>query len=368
MTKLTKPPFRADHVGSFLRPKSITDGFKKLRTGEINAEVFRAIQDNAIRDIIKLQEDVGLASITDGEFRRNSYWHTFVDRVEGLEVKDALFSFHDDHGHEQSFTAPHVGGKVKRTRSIAGDEFDFLSKMTTQTPKITLPSPPSMHLWRKHQGVNRSVYPTDQMFFDDLSAVFRQEIAALAEDGCTYIQLDDVPLAMLCDENVRAQLVEVEMNPNQLMDEYIQLFNDCLRERPKDVIVAIHLCRGNYKGHFISEGGYENVADKMFNEIDADAFFLEYDSARAGDFAPLRHVPKEKMVIIGIVSSKSPELETVDELCDRIDQATKFIDLNNLGLSPQCGFASTVAGNPVTFEDQKAKLARIVEVAEKVWG
>jgi len=368
MAERTKPPFRADHVGSLLRPKSITDGFKKLRAGDITEEEFGAIQDDAIRDVIKLQEDAGLKSITDGEFRRNSYWYTFVDRVAGLEVKEALFTFHDDHGHEQSFTAPHVGGKVSRTQSIAGDEYDFVKANTSQTPKITLPSPPSMHLWRKNEGVDRSVYETDQPFYDDLSAVFREEITALADAGCTYIQLDDVPLAMLCDENVRSQLNDVGMDPNGLLDEYIQLFNDCLKDRPDSVTAAIHLCRGNYKGHFISEGGYEDVADKMFNEINADAFFLEYDSARAGDFEPLRHVPKGKIIVIGIVSSKSPDLETVDDLCARIDEASKFIDLDQLALSPQCGFASTVAGNPVTVDDEKAKLARIVEVAEKVWG
>ncbi len=368
MANDTKPPFRADHVGSLLRPKSITNGFKQLRAGEIDIAEFGIIQDEAIQEAIKLQENAGLDSITDGEFRRNSYWYTFVERVDGLEVKEALFTFHDDHGHEQTFTAPHVGGKVTRGQSITGDEFDFLNANTTKTPKITLPSPPSMHLWRKNKGVNRSIYETDANFYKDLSAVYREEIAALAGDGCTYIQLDDVPLAMLCDDNVRSQLNEIGMDPDQLLDDYIQLFNECLKDRPDTMTAAIHLCRGNYKGHFISEGGYEDVADKMFNEINADAFFLEYDSARAGDFEPLRHVPNGKMIVIGIVSSKSPKLESVDYLCARIDEAAQFIDLDSLGLSPQCGFASTVAGNPVTMDDQKAKLARVVEVAETVWG
>ena len=368
MANGTKPPFRADHVGSLLRPKSITKGFKRLRAGEIDMAEFGAIQDEAIREVIKLQENVGLKSNTDGEFRRNSYWYTFVERVGGLEVKEALFTFHDDHGHEQSFTAPHVGGRVTRVQSIAGDEFDFLTANTTETPKITLPSPPSMHLWRKNEGVSRSVYENDEKFFRDLSTVYREEISALSRDGCTYVQLDDVPLAMLCDDDIRSQLNEVGMDPDQLLDDYIQLFNECLKDRPDTMTAAIHLCRGNYKGHFISEGGYEDVADKMFNEINADAFFLEYDSARAGDFEPLRHVPNGKMIVIGIVSSKSPKLESVGDLCARIDEAAKFIDLDALSLSPQCGFASTVAGNPVTVDDQKAKLARVVEVAETVWG
>ena len=368
MAERIKPPFRADHVGSLLRPKTITNGFKKLHAGEITQEEFKSIQDNAIQDVIKLQENAGLKSITDGEFRRNSYWHTFVERVEGLEVKEALFTFRDNQGNEQSFTAPHVGGNVRRTKSIAGDEFEFVQSNTSQTPKITLPSPPSMHLWRKGKGVDRSAYPTDQQFFDDLSAVFREEITSLAAAGCTYIQLDDVPLTMLCDENVRSELSQAGMNPDQLLDDYTQLFNDCLRDRPDTVTAAIHLCRGNYKGHFLSEGGYEVISEKMFNEIDADAFFMEYDTARAGDFEPLRHAPKDKTVVLGIVSSKSPELESLEDLCTRIDEATKFIDLEQLALSPQCGFASTVAGNPVTLDDEKLKLARIVEVSERVWG
>ena len=368
MVERHKPPFRADHVGSLLRPKTITDGFKKLHAGEVTQDEFKSIQDNAIIDVIKLQENAGLKSITDGEFRRNSYWYSFVERVEGLEVKEALFTFRDDKGNKQSFTAPHVGGKVRRNKSIAGDEYDFVKNHTTQTPKITLPSPPSMHLWRKDKGVDRTIYPTDQQFFDDLSAVFREEIASLAEAGCTYIQLDDVPLTMLCDETVRSQLSDVGMDPDQLLDDYTQLFNDCLRDRPNNVTAAIHLCRGNYKGHFLSEGGYEVISEKMFNEIDADAFFMEYDTVRAGDFEPLRHAPKDKTVVLGIVSSKSPELESVDDLCTRIDEAAKFIDLEQLALSPQCGFASTVAGNPVTLDDEKLKLARIVEVSKRVWG
>ena len=368
MTQRTKPPFRADHVGSLLRPKAITRGFKKFQAGEITQEQFSSIQDDAIREVIKFQENVGLKSITDGEFRRASYWYRFVDKVDGLEVREALFKFHDDQGHTQSFTAPHVAGKIKRTQSIAGDEFAFINAHTSQTPKVTLPSPPSMHLWRLNKGVDPAAYDSTAAFFKDLGCVFREEIVELADDGATYVQLDDVPLPMLCDGNVRDQLQAVGIDATELLDDYINLFNDSLAERPNTVTAAIHLCRGNYKGHYIADGGYEEVADKMFNEILADAYFMEYDTPRAGDFEPLRYVPKNKVIVLGIVSSKSPELESIDHLCARIDEAAKFIDLDQLALSPQCGFASTVAGNPVTTDVEKAKLTRIVEVAEKVWG
>ena len=368
MVERSKPPFRADHVGSLLRPKEITQGFKNFLNGEIVEEEFNLIQDKAIREVIKLQEDVGLKSITDGEFRRASYWSRFVERVDGLEVRDALFTFQNNQGHKQNFTAPHVAEKVKRTQSISGDEFAFVKAHTSETPKITLPSPPSMHLWRLNKGIDPSAYDGVEPFFEDLALVYQEEIAALSENGAAYIQLDDVPLAMLCDANIKNQLESVGMNPAKLLQNYIQLFNSCLANRAPTVSAAIHLCRGNYKGHFLSSGGYEEVAEKMFNELEADAFFLEYDTPRSGDFEPLRHMPKSKTVVIGIVSSKLPELESIDHLCARIDDAAKYIDLEQLALSPQCGFASTVAGNPVTTEIEKAKLARIVEVAKMVWG
>ena len=363
-----KPPFRADHVGSLLRPKSITNGFKKFRNAEITDVEFRAIQDEAIKEVIQLQEDVGLKSITDGEFRRASYWSHFVDRVDGLEVQDALFTFRNDEGGAQTFTAPHVANKVKRTQSIAGDEFAFIKAHTSQTPKVTLPSPPSMHLWRLDKGIDPKAYNEREEFFLDLAKVFQEEIKSLADDGATYVQLDDVPLPMLCDIDVVNFLNSVGINPTKLLDDYIQLFNNCLAGRPSNVVVAIHLCRGNYKGHFLSSGGYEDVAEKLFNQLAADAYFLEYDTDRAGDFEPLRFVPEHKSVVLGIVSSKNSKLESVDELCARIDDASKYTKLDQLAISPQCGFASTVAGNPVTVATEKAKLARIVEVAEKIWG
>ena len=367
MTNRLHPPFRADHVGSLLRPKSITEAFKKKIAGEIDDTEFRAINDAAIIDVIKLQVEAGLQSITDGEFRRASYWSRFVQRVDGLEVREALFTFHDDHGHEQEFTAPHVASKVRRSQSIAGEEFAFVNANTNATPKVTLPSPPSMHFWRLDKGIEDGVYQDHEEFFADLAKVYREEISALADEGATYIQLDDVPIPMLCDPTVQERVQSTGMDPEQLMNDYIDLFNDCLKDKPASITAAVHMCRGNYKGKFLSEGSYETFAEKFFNDLDADAFFLEYDTPRAGDFEPLRFVPKNKTVVLGLVSSKSPEMETVDELGARIDEAAQSIDLEQLALSPQCGFASTVAGNPVTEDVEKAKLSLIVEVADKVW-
>jgi 5-methyltetrahydropteroyltriglutamate--homocysteine methyltransferase len=368
MTRRTTAPFRADHVGSLLRPKSLTEAFRQFRDGDIEQDEFSAVQDAAIEAVIRLQESVGLQSITDGEFRRASYWARFVERVDGLDVRNALFSFHNDHGHEKEFTAPHVAGKVCRSQGIALDEFEFVRDHTSGTAKLTLPSPPSMHFWRLDQAIEPGVYDGAEAFFADLAIVYRDEIAALAELGATYIQLDDVPLAMLCDPAVRERVKEAGIDPENLMRTYVGLFNDCLRDRPDSVRVAVHLCRGNYKGHFLSEGGYGAIAETLFNELQADAFFLEYDSPRAGDFRPLSFVPADRIVVLGLVSSKTAELESIDELRRRIDAAAGHIDVDQLCLSPQCGFASTVAGNPITEDDERAKLSLIVETAEQVWG
>ena len=368
MSSRTTPPFRADHVGSLLRPKIINDAFKNYKAGSITQDEVTAIEDKAIKDVIKLQTDVGLQVVTDGEFRRASYWSTFVERVNGLEISDSRFTFHDGDGHEQKFTAPVVTSKVSRSGSIAGDEFDFLKANATNTPKITIVSPPTMHMFRLNKTIQSDVYLTTQDYFQDLALVYREEIKALADAGCTYIQLDDVPIPMLSDPQVQERVRSEGLDPSQLMNDYIKLFNDCLAGRPDGVTIAVHMCRGNYKGKFLSEGGYETFADKFFNELNVDGFFLEYDTPRSGDFAPLKYVPKSKVVVLGLVSSKTPQMESSDNLKARIAEAAKFIDLDQLALSPQCGFASTVAGNPITIDHQRAKLSLIVEVAEAVWG
>jgi 5-methyltetrahydropteroyltriglutamate--homocysteine methyltransferase len=368
MALRTTPPFRADHVGSLLRPKEITDAFKRFNAGTISLEEVKSIQDEAIKEVIAIQQDVGLQSITDGEFRRASYWSTFVERVAGLELSQSRFTFHDDHGHDQEFTAPIVTGKVSRPISIAGNEFSFLKDNTTRTPKVTIVSPPTMHMFRLDKTLKSGIYDSTKDYFSDLAKVYREEINALADAGCTYIQLDDVPIPMLSDPLIQARVKEDGLDPIQLMDDYINLFNDSLSDRPATVTIAVHMCRGNYKGKFLSEGGYETFAEKFFNQLNVDSFFLEYDSPRSGDFEPLKYVPKDKLVVLGLVSSKTPQIESQDDIRARIDEASRFIDLDQLALSPQCGFASTVAGNPITIDNEKEKLAMIVEVADKVWG
>jgi 5-methyltetrahydropteroyltriglutamate--homocysteine methyltransferase len=371
MTPRANPPFHADHVGSLLRPRTLTLAFRRVAAGEIGREEFHAMQDAAIRGMVELQAEVGMPVATDGEFRRASYWSHFVEAVAGLTVKEALFSFHDQHGHEQSFTAPHVSGKVRRARPISTTEFAFLAPLARSRglmPKVTLPSPPTMHFWRGRAGIDPAAYEGAEAFFADLAQVYREEIAALANLGCTYIQLDEVPLAMLCDPAVRAQLAARGEDPAALIDLYIRAFNDALRDKPAGMTAAIHMCRGNYKGQWLSEGGYESVAERVFAEIDADRFLLEYDTPRAGDFAPLRFLGPGKAAVLGLVSSKSPKLESITALCRRVEEAAKIVPLERLAVSPQCGFASTVAGNPVSPDDQRRKLALVVEVARRVWG
>jgi 5-methyltetrahydropteroyltriglutamate--homocysteine methyltransferase len=368
MNNTYKLPGRADHVGSLLRPPELTRAFKRHQAGDLDPVAFAGIQDDAIRDVIDLQQRAGLKSITDGEFRRASYWARFVERVDGLEVGRAEFKFHDEEGAQSDFSAPNITGPVRRNRAIAQDEFVFVRDTTTETAKITLPSPPTMHFWRLDKAVDPAIYPTNSAFYDDLATVYAQEIAALADLGATYVQTDEVPLAMLCDPAIRAKVKARGLEPLTLIDEYVSLFDAAFGARPPGVIAAVHLCRGNYKGRFLSEGGYDEVAERMFTGIPVDAFFLEYDTPRAGDFAPLRFVPRDRAVVLGLVSSKVPQLEDEDALVRRIEEATRYIDIDQLGLSPQCGFASTVGGNPVTLDDQKAKLELIVRVAERVWS
>jgi 5-methyltetrahydropteroyltriglutamate--homocysteine methyltransferase len=364
----TNPPFRAEHVGSLLRPKELTQAFRAHRNGEISDQMFNAIQDMAIHEAVKLQEEVGLKMVTDGEFRRASYWAHFVERVDGLVVRDASFKFHDDHGHEVDFAAPYAEAPVRRSQSISGDEFEFLQSVTSATPKITMPSPATMHFYRLGDSIGDGVYPNEEAYFADLATVYAEEIAALAEAGCRYIQIDEVPIAMLCDPAIREKVEAVGYDPDRLMDAYVDLSNAAIAARPDGVTIGMHLCRGNFKGHYLSQGGYEPVAERLFNGINVDVFFLEYDTPRAGDFEALRYMPDDKSVVLGIVSTKTPELESADDLKRRIEDAGRYVDIDRLALSPQCGFASTVAGNPVSVDDQRAKLRLIVDVANDVWG
>jgi 5-methyltetrahydropteroyltriglutamate--homocysteine methyltransferase len=367
-TKKDGPPFRADHVGSLLRPDSLRRAFRDHAEGKIDDAAFANAQDDAIREIVTLQEDVGLRSITDGEFRRASYWSHFAEGIDGLAVAPARFEFHDQTGHAMNFLAPHVVGKLRRARSLSGGEFDFLKNATARTPKITLPSPPTLHFWDKENSLKAAGYADDGAFFADVARIFQDEIADLAKRGAKYIQIDDVPLAMLCDESLRARMSAAGENPEAALTRYVELFNACLATVPDDMTVALHVCRGNFKGHWLSEGGYGRVARRMFNEIDVDSYFLEFDSPRAGDFSPLANVPRHKSVVLGIVSTKTATLESANAVKRRIDEAAAVLPLDQLALSPQCGFASAVSGNPITANDEIHKLRLVVEIAADVWG
>jgi 5-methyltetrahydropteroyltriglutamate--homocysteine methyltransferase len=361
-----QPPFRADHIGSLLRPAALRQAFREHAASRLDDKAFAEIQDRCIRDAVKLQEDAGLKVVTDGEFRRGSYWSRFVERVEGFAVKPAVFKFRDDHGHEMEFTAPYAVGKLRRSRPLALDEFVFLGAATKATPKITLPSPSTMHFFRCTDFADRGAYPTTEAFFADLGRIFRDEIAELGKAGCRYVQLDEVAIAQLCDPSIRKIVEDAGQKPDHLVDLYVESLNDALAGAPPDMVVGVHMCRGNFKGHFLASGGYESVAERFFSRTRANHFLLEFDTARAGDFRPLRFV-KDKGVVLGLVSSKTPALESLDDLRHRVGQATEHIDLGRLAISPQCGFASTAAGNPLTEADERAKLELVVQAAQSIW-
>jgi 5-methyltetrahydropteroyltriglutamate--homocysteine methyltransferase len=367
-TTPARPPYRAEHIGSLLRPPALREAFRAFSSGRIDAEAFRRAQDQAIREAVTLQEGLGFQGVTDGEFRRASYWSHFVEAVEGFTVAEARFPFHDDAGHSTTFLSPRVVGKVRRAHSLSGPEFDFLASVTRGTPKITMPSPPTMHFWSPLGAVQAAGYRDDDAFFTDLAAVYREEIADLARRGARYIQIDEVPMAMLCDPSARERVRASGQDPEALARRYVELIAESVRGRPAGVTVGLHLCRGNFKGQWLSEGGYESVAEPLFRHSGVDAFFLEYDTPRAGDFRPLAAVPEDKTIVLGLVSSKTAVLEEKGTLKRRIEEASQYMSADRLAISPQCGFASAVSGNPVTPHDQRRKLELVREVAKEVWG
>jgi 5-methyltetrahydropteroyltriglutamate--homocysteine methyltransferase len=354
------PPFRADHIGSLLRPRKLRDAFRAHAAGSLTEKQFRAAQDEAIRDVVRLQQDCGMKVVTDGEFRRISYWEKFVRLTRGLEVKDAMLTFHDAEGHEKAFTAPYASGRVSRAEPITLDELQF------ENQKITMPAPSTMHFYRFTDW--GSAYEDAEAFFADLGKVYQQEIAELAKAGCRYVQLDEVAVAILCDPAAREKVKAAGEDPDRLVDLYIGAINEAVKNRPAQVTVGVHVCRGNYKGMYLSEGGYDSVAEGFFGRTNVNHFLLEFDTPRAGGFAPLKHVPKDKGVVLGLVSSKTPVLEKMDSLRQRADEASKYVDASRLAISPQCGFASTMGGNPVTEADERAKLKLCVDAAAKIWG
>ena len=368
MAATGRPPFRADHIGSLLRPPALRQAFRQHAAGEIGDAEFERVQERCIRDVVALQEQVGLQVVTDGEFRRGSYWGRFVERTQGFEIKPASFKFRNDEGHEVNFTAPFARSKIARAQPLALDEFVFLNGATKATAKITIPAPSTMHFYRCDDFASRAAYHDVETFFDDVAKVFQQEIGELAEAGCRYVQLDEVAVALLCDPAIREQIKRVGSDPDKLVDLYIDGLNRAVAGCPSQVMIGVHMCRGNFKGHYLGAGGYASVAERFFADTRVNHFLLEYDTPRAGDFAPLRFVPKNKGVVLGLISSKTPVLESVDQLKRRTEEATRYIDLDRLAISPQCGFASTVAGNPVTEADERAKLTLVVQAAQAIWS
>ena len=364
------PPFRADHVGSLLRPQRLKEARARFQKQEITKDQLREAEDDAIRDVVRKQEAVGLQSITDGEFRRTFFHVDFLERLEGVAVSAGVGAkFHTREG-EIDFAPPRVTvtGKLRHVQDIQTADFQFLQSVATKTPKVTIPSPTMVHFRGGRKGIDITAYPDLDEFFEDLAQVYRDEVASLYAAGCRYIQLDDTNLAYLCDPQIRAQTKERGEDPNALPHAYASLINAVIDGRPSDLTIAIHLCRGNMQSAWVAEGGYEPVADALFNELHVDAYFLEYDDARSGSFEPLRFVPASKVIVLGLVTTKTPALEPVADITARIDEAARFVPLDRLCLSPQCGFASTVQGNQITEADQWAKLERILEVTRQVWG
>lgn len=361
------PPFYAEHIGSLLRPRELKEAFRARAEGRIDDRELREVQDRSIRSAVKLQEDAGLSSITDGEFRRTAWSAGFIWALEGVVARDSLFEFKDDRGDTVRWQTCYAERPLRRTQGITTQEFSFLRRLTARTPKITMPAPSFLHFFRGPECRDPAVYPHLEGFWDDLVEIYRAELTELARLGCAYVQLDEVPMAMLCDETVRDKVRGRGEDPDRLIETYVSVVNRVLERRPSGMTVGMHLCRGNLRGHWMAAGGYDAIAERLFNELNVDAFFLEYDTPRAGDFSPLRHMAKHKRVILGLVSTKTPELEPEDALKRRIDEASRFVALEWLGISPQCGFASTIGGNPLSEADERAKLARVAEVASAVW-
>jgi 5-methyltetrahydropteroyltriglutamate--homocysteine methyltransferase len=375
MALRTEPPFRADHVGSLLRPPGLLQARADRASGKITAADLTTVEDSAIRDVVHLQEDVGLQTVTDGEFRRASWHMDFIYRLRGISrTTDAIQVHFRNTKGDLDFTAAalKVDAKVglhDADAPIFGADFSFLKSVaTTGTPKLTIPSPSMVHYRGGRAALDPAVYPDEDEFWHDLSAAYARQVSEIAALGCTYLQLDDTSLAYLNDPAQRAEVTAQGRDGEHQHERYIKQINAALVDRPEGLTITTHMCRGNYRSSWVAEGGYDFVAEALFSQLDVDGFFLEYDDARSGGFEPLRFVPKGKLVVLGLVTSKRPELESKDDLKRRIDEAAKYVPLEQLCLSAQCGFSSTVEGNNLTVDEETAKLRLIVETAAEVWG
>jgi 5-methyltetrahydropteroyltriglutamate--homocysteine methyltransferase len=366
---MASPPFHAEHVGSLLRPRALKDAAAGAARGDVSTEEYHRVLDEEIARAVELQEGCGLHVVTDGEFGRASWFGFFFERLEGFSIAPSAFAFKDADGNRYTWDTAYTEAPVRRTHAIAVEEFERLARLASVTPKANLPTPSSLHFFRGEDCRDRAVYPDLDQWWADVVAVYRAEVADLAAAGCRYLQLDEVPLAMLCDPEVREQAAsQLGLDPDELVTRYVGLINEIVAGRPDDMTIGVHLCRGNFRSRWMASGGYEPVAEPLFGSLDVDGFFLEYDSERAGGFEPLRFVPPDRTVVLGIISTKTPELEPVDALLGRIDEAAAVVPADQLAVSPQCGFASVAGGNTIDADAQKAKLSLVVEVAERAWG
>ena len=375
MSERTSPPFRADHVGSLLRPPELLEAREAHAAGRLDDGGLKAAEDEAIRDVVRMQEEAGLRSVTDGEFRRASWHMDFIYSLDGVSKAPGNLSvkFHNADGDiEFTPAALHIDGKLGVSQTIFAEAFEFLQSVASegQTPKLTIPSPSMVHYRGGRAAVDESVYPDMDGFWDDLTAAYAEEVRRLGALGCTYLQFDDTSLAYLNDPRQREMIASQGGGDDveHLHEAYISHINEALAQRPEGMAVTTHMCRGNFRSSWVAEGGYDFVAEALFGELEVDGFFMEWDDARSGGFEPLRFVPKGKQVVLGLVTTKSGELESSDELKRRIEEASQYVDVDQLCLSPQCGFSSTVEGNALSREQQAAKLRLIVETAREVWG
>lgn len=364
------PPFRAEHIGSLLRPQDLIDARLSHEAGDMDADELRELEDLSIRDAVRLQEDIGLEVITDGEFRRNTYFSHFFERIGGLEFDrngEKGWDYTNDAGETVGAARVRIASRLHWTRPINDEDFTFVDELTSQTVKVTLPGPCVLHFFGGAGNISKVVYDDLDLFWDDIVDAYINELAALDDAGCEYVQLDETALAKFSDPKIQAALEARGDNWQDLLKLYAGVINRVLADKPADMRIGMHLCRGNKQSYWQAEGSYDLVADTLFNEVNADCYFLEYDTPRAGDFSPLKYLPKNKTAILGLVSTKTPELESKDDLKKRIEEAAAIADLDNLALSPQCGFASDHHGNQLSLDDQVAKLRLVVETAAEIW-
>jgi 5-methyltetrahydropteroyltriglutamate--homocysteine methyltransferase len=367
MTQRTTPPFRADHVGSLLRTAPLKEARAKHAKGEIDAAALKVIENREIEKIVKKQEEVGLKLVTDGEFRR-SWWHfDFYKGLKGVEMYQTSEGIHFA-GVDTKAESVRVTGKIGFSSHPHIEHFKFLKAHTKVTPKMTIPAPSTFHFRQGRQSISKAVYPNLDAYFDDVAITYQKAIRAFYDAGCRYLQLDDTAWSMICDPKQRDDSRKRGDDPDKLPPRYARMTNKALEAKPADMVITMHSCRGNFRSTFIASGGYEFVAEELFGKVNIDGYFLEFDTDRAGGFEPLRHLKGDKRVVLGLVTSKSGRLEPKDDIKRRIDEATKYVALDQLCLSPQCGFASTEEGNVLGEEEQWAKLRMIVELAEEVWG